>query len=184
MRIFTDFFIAVPWFLPGLLLWGVLAMALTPNVARALDTRRVTVLGMLMSFGIVILATLLPTDQALSSAETSFEWCDLARLTLPPPAELLAVTDTMRNVLLFVPLGLTLALLTGTRQRTMLIALAYALPFIIEATQLLLSPLGRGCQSADVIDNALGLSVGLAIGLVLHRAARWWSRRDGRGTPA
>ena len=105
-------------------------------------------------------------------------------LTFPPPAELLAVTDTMRNVLLFMPLGLTLALLSRTRLRTMLIALAYALPFIIEATQLLLSPLGRGCQSADVIDNALGLSVGLAIGLVLHRATRWWSRQDGPGTPA
>ena len=184
MRIFTEFFVAVPWFLPGLLLWGVLAIALTPKVARALDTRGVVVLGMLMSFGIVLMATLLPTSQALSSAETSFEWCDLDRLTFPPPAELLAVTDTMRNVLLFIPLGLTVALLTGTRQRTMLIALAYALPFIIEVTQLLLSPLGRGCQSADVIDNALGLSVGLAIGLVLHRATRWWSRQDGRGTPA
>ncbi len=184
MRVFTEFFAAVPWFLPGLLVWGVVATALTPTVARALATRPAVVLAMLMSLGIVILATLLPTGDALASSDARFEWCDLERLTFPPPAELLAVTDTLRNVLLFIPLGLTLGLLTQTRRAAILIALAYALPFIIEILQLVLLPLGRGCQSADVIDNALGLTLGLATALVLRRAARWWSGRNRRGRTA
>jgi VanZ family protein len=184
VRVFTEFFAAVPWFLPGLLVWGIVASALTPTVARALATRSAIVLAMLMSLGIVVLATLLPTSEALASADTRFEWCDLERLTLPPPSELLAATDTLRNVLLFIPLGMTLGLLTKTRRAAILIALAYALPFVIEAVQLLLSPLGRGCQSADVIDNALGLTLGLATALVLRWAGRWWSGRHHPGTTA
>ena len=48
----------------------------------------------------------------------------------------------------------------------LVVVAAIALPFAIEATQLLVPLLGRGCESADVVDNLIGLAIGLAIGLV------------------
>ena len=49
-----------------------------------------------------------------------------------------------------------------------------ALPLAIEAIQSLLPMLGRGCQSRDVVDNLLGLGIGLALGVLLSvvRAGR------------
>jgi hypothetical protein len=50
---------------------------------------------------------------------------------------------------------------------------AVASPFVVEATQLLVTVLGRGCQTADIVDNLLGVAIGMAIGtgarLVLSR---------------
>ena len=45
------------------------------------------------------------------------------------------------------------------------------LPASIELIQLLVPPLGRECQSADVIDNLTGLVVGLAAGVVARLLA-------------
>ena len=50
-----------------------------------------------------------------------------------------------------------------------MLAVALALPFAIEATQLVVIPLGRACQGADVIDNLTGLVIGLMAGAVLGR---------------
>jgi hypothetical protein len=49
-----------------------------------------------------------------------------------------------------------------------------ALPLAIEAIQSLLPMLGGGCQSRDVVDNLLGLGIGLALGVLLSvvRAGR------------
>ena len=41
---------------------------------------------------------------------------------------------------------------------------AALLPFAIEFVQLAATPLGRACQGADVVDNMLGLALGLAAG--------------------
>lgn len=52
-----------------------------------------------------------------------------------------------------------------------MLAAAVALPFVIEATQLLVPSLGRACESADVVDNLTGLVLGLAAGAVVARFA-------------
>ena len=183
MQLFTEFFASVPWFLPGMLVWAPAALLLTPTVADALRSNRLVVFAMLISFGGVVLATLTPTSVALSVGAPQAEWCDLDRMALPPLSELLAVHDTLRNVLLFIPLGLTLGLLGRTRRAGAMVIAAYALPFVIETLQLALPGMGRGCQSADLIDNAIGLTLGLVAGGTLRIAADQISRQ-GRGTTA
>ncbi len=165
MRLFTEFFESVPLFLPGVIVWVLLSAFLAPTVARLLGAHRVPVFLVLISFGFVVMATLTPTASFVSGADPS-AGCDLSRLGIPPLSELTTVNDTLRNVLLFIPLGFTLGLLPRTRATLWLILLAYLLPAIIEALQLVLTPLQRGCQSADVIDNALGLTIGLVVGLL------------------
>ena len=101
---------------------------------------------------------------------------------------MLAVHDTLRNILLFVPLGLTVGALPRKPTTAVVIVAAYALPFVIETIQLIAPAMGRGCQSADVIDNSIGLTLGLVIGSVAAGAARRWSARrhdgDAGGAPA
>ena len=70
------------------------------------------------------------------------------------------------NVLLFMPLGVSIAFMPRSRLKVAVLVAAIALPFAIETTQLLLPILDRGCQSADVIDNLTGLVLGLAGGSV------------------
>jgi hypothetical protein len=53
-----------------------------------------------------------------------------------------------------------------------LLLAAIALPFVIEIIQLLAPVLARGCQSSDVIDNLIGLSIGFAIGVVARSLTR------------
>ena len=176
MRLLTDFFAAVPWFLPGTIVWAVASMALAPRLGRRLHASRPLAFTLSLSLGFVLLATLTPTTDALGGLGAPVMGCDLGRLTLAPPSELLSINDTPRNVMLFVPLGLALGLLQRTKLTAALIVLAYLLPFIIEGLQLVLTSLGRGCQSADVIDNATGLTIGLVAGSGLRGVIRWWSR--------
>lgn len=170
LRLFTEFFESVPFFLPGIIVWALLSFALTPAAARVLESRRTVVFFVLLSFGAVVLATLTPTADFVAGPEPG-AGCDLGRLGLPPLSELTTVNDTLRNVLLFVPLGFTLGLLERSRASLTLVLLAYLLPVAIEASQLMVAPLRRGCQSADVIDNAIGLTVGLAAALIIGQLA-------------
>jgi hypothetical protein len=48
-----------------------------------------------------------------------------------------------------------------------------ALPFAIEGFQLVVTPLGRACQSADMVDNLTGLVLGLGAGWVAGTLWRW-----------
>ena len=74
---------------------------------------------------------------------------------------------------LFIPFGAAIGLVGESRHRAGLIIAALGLPVAIEAIQFFVPVLGRGCQSADVIDNLTGLVVGAGIGTAarLLRAA-------------
>ncbi|MCW2546248.1 MAG: hypothetical protein JWN96_708, partial [Mycobacterium sp.] len=74
--------------------------------------------------------------------------------------------DTSLNVILFVPLGLAIGLLGRSPATARMLVAVLALPLAIEAIQSLLPMLGRGCQSGDVVDNLLGLGIGLALGML------------------
>ena len=155
-----------------------IGLLLLPRLARALRSPPVVVFALELSLGFAVLATLTPTALALQAPVEAGGTCDLGRFGLPPLDELTSINDTSRNVALFVPFGLCLGLLSWTRRAASLVVLAYALPFVIELLQLLLPALGRGCQGADVVDNALGLPIGLVTGILLRLAA---GSRQGHG---
>jgi hypothetical protein len=144
----------------------VLALAAGDRVGRALGVRRAVAVALIVSFGIIVSATLTPLGGVVDVGAAGTGSCDVTRSGLPRLGELLAISDTSLNVLLFVPLGVCIAFIPRSRTRVLVVVAAIALPFAIEATQLLVPLLGRGCESADVVDNLIGLAIGLAIGLV------------------
>jgi len=156
----------LPWFLPGFAISVLVALAAGGRVGRALGTRRAVTMALIVSLGIILSATLTPLNGVIDVGGVGAGPCDLSRIGLAPLRELLRLDDTSLNVLLFVPLGFSLAFLPRTRRTALVIAAAIALPFAIEATQLLLPLLDRGCQSADVVDNLTGLAIGFGGGVV------------------
>lgn len=166
----------LPFFLPGVVVSVVLAALIAGPVARALATRRSVAMLLIASIGVIVSATLTPLGGTLAFDGGAAGSCDLSRLGPPPLGALRRITDTSLNVALFIPLGFAIALLPRSRQAGAVLLGAVLLPFAIELTQLLVPAISRGCESADVIDNLLGLAVGLAAGTALRMLstrARW-----------
>jgi hypothetical protein len=157
----------VPLSVLALALFGFVALVLSPYVARALKTRRSIAALLLLGVSLVLSATMVPTAAALEG-QASDGVCDLSRMGVAPIAELTSVNFTSLNVLLFVPLGMAVGLLPRGRATALVAACAIALPFVVEGIQLTVTALGRGCQSADIVDNLLGLVIGIAIGLSIR----------------
>ena len=55
----------VPWFLPSMAIWTVLAIIVSKPLARFLETRRIVAFGLAMSIGLILSATLSPTAPGL-----------------------------------------------------------------------------------------------------------------------
>lgn len=153
---------AVAWFLPGVAFSIVASLIVAPSVARTLRTGRLVAWLLALSLGVILSATVTPIDAALDRGGLAGRSCDFSRIGLAPLAELLTVSDTSLNVVLFVPLGLAVGLIPNTRRKVIPILLVLALPIGIEALQLWAPILARGCESADVIDNLSGLALGFA----------------------
>lgn len=164
-----SFMATVPLFVPGMILWGLLAIMVSPVVARSLRTSRAHAALVLVALGLTLMATMTPTTAGLSGAATSLGACNMARLSPASAAMLFSINDASLNVLLFVPLGLALGALPWSPRTAAVVLSAFLLPLAIELFQLGFPSLGRSCQSADVIDNTLGLVIGLAAGA----GARW-----------
>ena len=154
----------VPWFWPGVAISVVLGIVAAARVSRSLAIGPAHAVALVVSIGIIIAATLTPLRDALVSGAVGSGVCDLARIGPPPIRDLVGLTDTTLNLVLFAPLGVAIGLLPRTRRRAALLAIAFAGPFVIETIQLLAPVLDRGCQSADVVDNLTGLVAGLIIG--------------------
>jgi len=179
----ADLVRAYPGFLPGLGVTVMVAVLASRPVARALRSGQVLAGALVISLGIVLSATLTPSPSGLARdlsglgpLEHYSPTCDLSRIGPAPIGDYLTLNNTSLNVLLLVPLGLTIGLLPASRRKTAIVLLAAALPFIVEGTQLVVVPLDRACQSGDVSDNLLGLVLGLAAGglagwLVSRRSA-------------
>ncbi|MGO9179051.1 MAG: VanZ family protein [Candidatus Limnocylindrales bacterium] len=179
----ADFLGGYPGFLPGLAVSLVLAVFAARPLARALGSGRILAGTLVVSLGIVLSATLTPSPSGLARdiaglgpLEHYRPTCDLSRIGPAPIGDYLTLNDTSLNVLLLVPLGLTIGLLPASRRKTMILLLALALPFVVEGTQLVVVPLDRACQSGDVSDNLLGLVFGLVAGMLVGRLGR---RLDG-----
>jgi glycopeptide antibiotics resistance protein len=149
-------FVFIPWFVPGLALSVVLALVFGSMVGRWLRAPFVVAFVLILSAGAVVSATLTP----IPGPTEPFGSCDLGRVGLAPLSTLVRLNEVSLNVLLFVPLGVAVALLPRSRRGLAVTALALASPVLIEAMQAVVPVLGRGCQSSDVIDNVTGLLVG------------------------
>lgn len=80
-------------------------------------------------------------------------------------------TDVALNILLFVPLGWAIGVAPRSMRKLIVLLWAATLPAVIEAVQLQVSELRRGCESADVVDNLTGLAIGLVAGHVIRLVA-------------
>jgi glycopeptide antibiotics resistance protein len=147
---------------------GLAAWAARP-LARRLGAHPLVAFLLVGSVALIIAVTLTPFVGASPAEPRLGGWCDLSRVGPPPPSLLTRVNDVSLNVLLFVPLGLAVGLLPASSARNAVLMGALALPFAVEAIQSIVTPLGRGCESADVMDNLSGVLLGLAIAV----AGRW-----------
>jgi len=162
---------ALPWFLPGLAISVAIGLVASGGVGRALGVRRALAAALIVSLGTILSATLTPLRAALQFGAVGTGSCDFSRIGLAPLSELLRFNDTSLNVLLFMPLGVSIAFMPRSRPVVIILVAAIALPFAVEMTQLLVPWLDRACESADVVDNLTGLVLGLAGGAVVGRLA-------------
>lgn len=155
----------VEWLVPWVVASLIVSFAGSGGVSRVLGARRIVAWLLLLSFGIILSATLTPIRDALEYGAAGVGVCDLTRIGPAPPTELRSINDTSLNIVLFVPLGAAVGLLPDVRRKVAVALPATVLPFVIEGLQLFATALQRGCQSADVVDNLTGLAAGFIIGL-------------------
>jgi hypothetical protein len=160
--------------LAGIPLAIVIALLAARPVARRLEIGPGIAFVLVLGFAGVLAITLLP--QPLVPRPSADLTCLVPVIALPTPARLIEFNDESLNVALFVPLGIALGLLVRHPRFLLLLAVASALPWAIEAIQLTVPALGRVCQGSDLTDNLLGLLLGLAIGLIAGIAARFLGR--------
>ncbi len=118
---------------------------------------RLRALATLGAVALVLVATLVPGDEALPR----FSRCVICGE--------LGLADGLANVLLFLPLGAALAGLGVLPKRALV--LGVLLSAGVELLQAWVVP-GRDSSLGDVLFNTLGLAGGLAV----HRSAAWWAR--------
>jgi glycopeptide antibiotics resistance protein len=169
----------LPWLLPGVAIALIVSVAVSGAIGRALGVRRPVAWLMVLSLGVILAATMTPQWEALAFGAQGASSCDFSRIGLAPLRDLLRFDDTSLNVLMFIPLGATIALIPSCRRKAVIVAAAFALPFAIEITQMVLPVLDRGCESADVVDNLTGLVIGLSGGVAAGWLVRSLARRPG-----
>jgi glycopeptide antibiotics resistance protein len=158
---------SLPLVIVALIATVVAAAALGPRLARRLGAAEWVARLLIVGFGFVLSWTLLPSADGLQGL-SSDGVCNTDRVGLIPWHELTTLNEHSLNVALFVPLGIAVALLPVTRSTAAVILAAIALTFVVETIQLLVPVLGRGCETADLFDNLLGLVIGIAVGLALR----------------
>ncbi len=146
------------------------------------------VAGLLWSLVVIALITLLPANGApgVVYAEGRLDTCSWD-IGGPAPDGFWIFSGGQRllNAAVFVPSG-ALLVVAGARWRSAWVTVPAGLVLLaaysigIEATQLELARLDRACDVTDVIDNATGAAIGVAVGIVLAAVLRPW--RDRRRT--
>ena len=157
-----SFLWAVPWFVPGIVIAVIVGFLARRRVAAWLGSSPTVAWAVVVAFGLILAATLTPLREG--AGDLAAGSCDFARVGFASLDDLRSLNDTSLNVLLFVPLGVVLAILPRSPRKAFLIVVACAMPLAIEFVQLVAIPLDRACESADVVDNLSGLAFGLALG--------------------
>ncbi|WP_155926584.1 VanZ family protein [Mycolicibacterium sp. CBMA 234] len=145
----------------------VIACAAAGRVARRVRTEGWIAFVLIMSVGVVLAATLTPVNGQFREQHRPLGQCDFSRISPAHLSTYLHAGEPGLNVILFAPLGLAIGLLGRSGATARLLVAAAALPPVIEGVQSLLPMFGRGCESADVVDNLLGLGIGFALGALL-----------------
>lgn len=165
----------------SLLVCGLLALALRRRLG---DARAWCLAGLLWTLVVVTLVTLVPANGApgiipAGEAQTSCSW-DVGG-PAPEGFWILGGGQRLLNTALFVPPGVFLGVLLGTRRRWWLAGLGVLLLAAcsagIEITQLELARLDRACDVTDVVDNTAGAVLGVALGLVVAGVGAMARRR-------
>ena len=137
----------------------VLAAVFARPLAQRLRLSDGVMFGLLASLCLIGAATLSPGVDGV--------WGSCLRDVAHPlgPRGLLTGGDRSLNTWLFVPLGVFAAL--AARSRRWVLPAAFAVPFVVEALQRAVPWLGRRCQFQDLVDNAWGVVLGAAVGLLI-----------------
>ncbi len=147
---------------PGVAVAFIASLALGRRVGRHLGVPSIVGFALVIGAGIALAATVTPSRDALVLGIRGSGTCDLGRIGLPSRGELRSPdSEALLNILLFVPLGAAIGLCPPSRRKLAVLAMAGSMPFAIEAAQLLATRLGRECQSADVVDNLVGLTLAI-----------------------
>jgi len=162
-------FSVLPWLPLGTAVAAVVGVIVSGPLGRWLGVRRTVAGALVLGLGMILAGTLTPKRSAIEDGTVGSATCDFSRIWLASPADLIAFYDAGLNVVLFLPVGFAIALAPRSRRKAAVVIALTALPFAIEATQLLMPRLDRACESADVVDNLTGLAVGLAGGTVVAR---------------
>ena len=107
----------------------------------------------------------------LTPQSISEDVIDAGEISWPFTWILALLDERALNVLLFVPLGFTTALI-GSRVLWFAVVGVLALPWAVEGIQYLVTWLSRDAQWQDVVDNTVGAVIGLGIGLVVRTTRR------------
>lgn len=159
---------ALPWFLPGLAVSALVALIISPFVAHVLGTPRAVAFLMVVSIGAIAAATLLPAAGGLDMTAEHVGGCHTDRPWVAPLDHYLRPSEESLNVLLFVPLGIAVALLPRARRTLAVGIMLFGLSVAVESFQVLVPVLGRSCEIGDVVANTLGLGIGLLIGVCVR----------------
>jgi len=160
----VDPFNDMPLLGPAAVVAMAVALGLAVPVGRWLRAPAPVAFLLLASAGAVVAATLTPT--APNPWSTG---CQAGALALPRLVQLRHLNETSLNVALFVPLGLACGLLPGRGRAAAACAVAAAVPAGIELVQSEVTWLNRVCATADIVANLIGLTVGVAVAVVLIR---------------
>jgi hypothetical protein len=158
-----------PLVYPVLLVVAVISALAAPWTARRTGLSRLPAGLLLFSFGAVLAITLTPGIGGDPSAPITCQ----GLVPAPSLSELWSLTnENGQNVLLFVPLGLFIGLIPRRNALVGAAIGAASTPFVIEGIQALLPGFARSCQAWDVVENLLGLGLGLVIGSLLAGLVR------------
>ena len=146
----------LPVFLAGLFI----AVACGRLLAPRLRCPWWVAVALVASLTLVIAVTLTP--QSISE-----DVIDAGEISWPFTWILALLDERTLNVLLFVPLGFTTALI-GSRVLWFAVVGVLAVPWAVEGIQYLVTWLSRDAQWQDVVDNTVGAVIGLGIGLVVR----------------
>lgn len=157
----------------GLLVTAVVALVVARPLGRRLVLPAVGVAAWVAALGLVASLTLTPRSTWAAVTERV---CTLDTWTPLGLHSVLVLDQRAANAAMLVPLAVLSALPRERRRLVAALAVAAALPLVVEAVQYALPGLGRVCHSEDLVDNLAGVAAGAVVGLavraVLGRRAR------------
>lgn len=140
-------------------------LAITVTVGLAIGAWAAPRLGLQhrASGALWLTCLLLPLAYTLSAARgVGVAGCELGLAPWESRTALFSY-ETRSNVVMLIPAGAAVLLFPSGPRRLAALGTALALPAAIEVTQMVVRPLGRACQMADVFNNVLGVVLGFFV---------------------